>query len=174
MANVGVDENLNLILLAGQLKDTRKIGVTFAADNCKFNNCLTTPTKSFKNGGQLKNEAYYNTPYKAGDKHNNSNLVDVIEIAAKRLREMIRTARSNSLPMSKKAHKIFEKIGKKRQSPTTLQAPSDFADSPQRLSQEELKYMTKLAREKINFVLFSYLWMQFWKYTNEQILSFFM
>ncbi len=45
MASIGVDENPNFILLAVQLHDTRKLGVTSNTNRRKFNNCLTTPTK---------------------------------------------------------------------------------------------------------------------------------
>lgn len=38
-------------------------------------------------------------------------------------------------------------IGRKRKSPAAMQALADFANSPQRLSQEELEYMTKLAKD---------------------------
>lgn len=64
MAAVEVDGNPNNILLAGQLKSTQKFGITSNANRQKFNNYLTTPTKTPENIGQLKNDADYNTPDK--------------------------------------------------------------------------------------------------------------
>ncbi len=150
---IPLDGHSNDVMIGDQRQDVRHLMTSSAADRRISNNRLrmtndlenathnnnnnNTPNNNSR--GKLKNDYDYETP---PDKKRRK--------VAKRIRSHVRNQAESATPLTTAAHmQILDHIGKNCKSPKAMQVLDDFAESPERCSQEELAYMTKLTKNEM-------------------------